>query len=585
MKSRSFLLAACAAAVLAACGGGGSVDSSAAAATTLKGTAAGGAPINGTLFVKDSKGVEKPFPINLDGSYNVDVSGMTGPFMLKAVGTVGGTSVTYYSAATAADLGGTVNVTPFTSLIISNIAGQIADNYYSSGQFGSTLSATALTQAQTNLQQKLAPMLTALGLDASTDLLKASFTANHSGLDAALDLVKVSIDPNTNVATLTNALTGTTIGQDDLASKSDNTPVVILDPAALATAKTDMQQMNDLLGKFATLFATSLPSVTQLANSGIFDTSPAFMMGGSSFTQFANSVTLNGSLLGIKFSNSAIVFDAGNPNAATVKVTATNKDGKTENIELRIGRADASSPWKVVGDGKIADINVSSSAVYRITNSGGSISTNGLQISVDPTDYNTNHPSAMITAATITGPGLPAGGVNYTAAMAVPYLMLAQGGNVIPECTAGGSTACVSIANTVDNGEYTIQLKAGTMPISGASYKMIVAKKPLATSELSASMFPAITSMTIDGVNLTSTSQLQSNKVIAVSWTMPSTLLANNLSLYSSSVSVDLDLLRTDTSKTLALGVMPNAAMYAGVWLSARDAYGRRFSLDRPIGQ
>ena len=226
----SKILSVLSAAVLVACGGGGSGGSedlsvnppaNPPAVTTLSGTAAGGAPLVGTVTVKDSLGNTKVSMIEADGTYSVDVSGMTGPFMLRATGMVGGSAVTYYSAATNADLNKTVNVTPFTSMIISNIAARLAETYYNDGSFTAGITTQALDSAINSLQQKLAPALQALGLSASIDLLRASFTANHTGLDAALDLIKVSIDPVTNMATLTNALNNTIIGTDDLNQKSD----------------------------------------------------------------------------------------------------------------------------------------------------------------------------------------------------------------------------------------------------------------------------------------------------------------------------------------------------------------------------
>lgn len=592
MKSKSFLLTVCAAAVLVACGGGGTSPTStqAGSGSALSGTAAGGAPVVGSVFVKDSLGAERSAIISANGNYNVDVSGMTGPFMLKAVGTVGGNSVSYFSAATSADLNSTINVTPFTSLIVSNIAAQLAENYYDNGQFGSTLSATALTEAKTNLQQKLAPTLTALGLDASIDLMKASFAADHTGLDAALDLVKVTIDPATNIATLTNALTNTTIGQDNLNSTADDTTPVTLsdaDKAALAAAKTDLQQVDDLLRKFESLFATSLPSITQLAGSGIFDTSSTFIMGGASFEQFASDVTTDDSLIGVKFSNSDIVFDASNSNAATVKILETYKDGGTERLQVRIARTNASEPWKVVGDGYIADIGLKPVAQFVIPPSGAPSIMNGLQLFIDPSLYNSNRLSSSewITAATVTGPGLPTSGISYAGSMAASYLMLASGGNVIPECTGWTTTNCVTIANMTDNGVYTVKLYAGTALLNGDGYRFTVAKKPDATSSLTASRFPLITSLTINGVNLTSTSQLQPNSTVSVSWTAPSTGWIDFISLYGNNLSVEYDLARTETSKLLALGSAPISSTYSGIWLTAVDAYDRSFVTHKQIGQ
>jgi hypothetical protein len=192
------LTSAIASTLLAGCGGGGgssSTPSAPVASTVLSGTAAGGAAVVGTVLVTDSKGASKGATIEANGHYSIDVSGMTGPFVLKAAGTVGNTSVTYFSAATTADLGGTVNVTPFTDLMVSNIAAQMAETYFADpaniAKIGTLITPTSLAAAQTAMHAKLLPVLQAMGISDSIDLLRSTFSADHSGMDAVLDLVKV----------------------------------------------------------------------------------------------------------------------------------------------------------------------------------------------------------------------------------------------------------------------------------------------------------------------------------------------------------------------------------------------------------
>lgn len=153
--------------VTAACGGSSSSPSGtspapAATSTTISGTAAGGAPLVGTVTVKDSKGQERSATVDLAavGSYSIDVNNptpLTPPFVLRADGTVGGTSVTYFSGIDSVTTNSSVNVnlTPFTTLIIGNIAGQIAENFYNNPNFGA-LTATALEQEQARLRDRLA---------------------------------------------------------------------------------------------------------------------------------------------------------------------------------------------------------------------------------------------------------------------------------------------------------------------------------------------------------------------------------------------------------------------------------------------
>ena len=170
--SRIHLTAIVCALTLTACGGGGGGgDSSPRPATTqtLSGTAAAGAPVIGRVTVKDSAGTVRNTVVAADGSYTLDVSGLAPPFALRLEGTAGGRSYVLHSAATAADVNGTINITPLTDLIVANVARQVAANYFNTGNFGA-LTPTELNAAENTLQQRLQAVLTEAGVVATIDL-------------------------------------------------------------------------------------------------------------------------------------------------------------------------------------------------------------------------------------------------------------------------------------------------------------------------------------------------------------------------------------------------------------------------------
>ncbi|RYZ35486.1 MAG: cytochrome c, partial [Sphingobacteriales bacterium] len=49
--------------------------------------------------------------------------GLTAPFVFRAEGRAGGSIYVLHSAATSADVGGTINITPLTDLVLANVAG------------------------------------------------------------------------------------------------------------------------------------------------------------------------------------------------------------------------------------------------------------------------------------------------------------------------------------------------------------------------------------------------------------------------------------------------------------------------------
>ena len=623
MSSRNFgkitLVSTIAGLFLVGCGGGSGGVSvpPPVASTILSGTVAGGAAVVGNVIVTDSKGAIKSVAIGTSGQYSIDVSGMTGPFVLKASGRVGNTTVTYFSAATTADLGGTVNVTPFTDLMVSNIAAQLAVNYFSDpanvAKIGTLITPASLAAAETAMQAKLQPVLTAMNLGTSVDLLHQAFTADHSGLDAVLDLVKVTTNTSTNMATLTNALTQVVIGTNNSAAATldaapvDSTKITGINP----TTATDLQTVVTKLNAFAALFTSGLPSLATMQNSGFFDTSNNFMMGGKAFIQFATELSTEQKAIGMKFSNVAIALDPSGTSGTLTATISSNDSGFGDVIQLKMIK-DATKGWLIEGDGRIADFTIAARAQFdqwsllasasRPAGSGTSMS-NGIWINIDPFAYNSNHTSAMAVTAVITGPGLPVGGINMVQNSQNTWFDVAAYGNnnLIPECgtpvntPTGPATAtgqCVNVAQALDNSIYTVVLKdSGGNSLNGAGYPLTLPKQPYSYSALGAAMFPTFTAITIGGQPIIPSTVI-ANSNVAISWTMPSGVTARNLSVWAnistgqSYFNVQQSLLSTATQTLVAMGapmMSSGTVTNAGVWLEGIDIYGRRFATTKSV--
>lgn len=604
------LITALAGITMTLAGCGGSEEATPTPSATLSGTAAGGAAIIGNVIVTDSLGAQKSTPIAADGRYTVDVSGMTGPFVLKAAGTVGNTGVTYYSAATQADLGGTVNVTPFTNMIVSNIAAQMAETYFSNpaniAKIGTLITPTALTNAQIALKEKLQPVLTSLGVNSSIDLLRSSFAADHTGLDAVMDLVKVETDTSTNIVTLRNAMTSLVLGTDDVSKTNDDKEPVAAS-GVTAEAATDLQLVLAKLDKFAQLFATSVPTVKAIEDSNTFDTSATFMMSGKTFAQFASEISTDQQMVGLKFSNVDISPDANNTPDVLILTAVVSSNAQSVLDKIRLKLVKVGGVWLVQGDGLKADISIhaqaQASSWSNATHSGVNPIQNGLSVYIDPFAYNSNIISGQFTgtkiaSALITGPGLGAG-VTFDQSTRDTWLKLAgqsYSNNLIPECTTAVTTQCVNIAETVDNGVYTVVLKnAAGVSVNGSGNRFKLPKKPYATSELTAAMFPVFTSITLDGENITPTllASLKSGKTVAASWSMPTavTLKAREANIWASGADgteyyrVEKDLLPGATSALFAIDNGSGTATSAGIWLEGSDSYGRRLAVSKHISQ
>ena len=150
------------------------------------------------------------------------------------------------------DINKTINITPFTDLIVANIAGQAAIKYFENPQF-EKLTTEELNLAKTALTQRLLPILKDLNITDGFDLLRSAFKADHTGFDAVMDAVHVSVDENTNKALIKDVINQTQI-EDDLASKTDNT--ILPDPVVpLAGTTSDLQAISAQLNAFSALFS------------------------------------------------------------------------------------------------------------------------------------------------------------------------------------------------------------------------------------------------------------------------------------------------------------------------------------------
>jgi mono/diheme cytochrome c family protein len=163
---------------------------------TVSGVAAAGSPLAGTAYLKDAAVPSKELTatIKSDGSYTFDVTGMQGPFILEATGTVGATNYTLHSFATGP---GTANINPLSNLIVASAAGGTdpAQIFASPSQSMLQGIAANLPAADSSLMTSLKPLVTQFG--AAIDPISGQFVANHTGLDAMLDAVTMTFSAGT----------------------------------------------------------------------------------------------------------------------------------------------------------------------------------------------------------------------------------------------------------------------------------------------------------------------------------------------------------------------------------------------------
>ncbi len=596
--------------LLSACGGGGGGGSGTAApSTVISGTAAAGSPIIGKVTIKDSLGAQKTVDIEADGKYHIDVAGMTAPFLFRAAGTVGGRDVALVSAATSADVGNTINITPFTDLIVANIAGMAAEQYFTTGTpSAATLTAAELSTATATLTARLKPVLDAMGVAASIDLLRTAFSADRSGLDAVMDVVKVSVDPLTAQATIKNLITAAEI-HDDLASKTDASALptpTTAEQAAIKAAVTDLGQIEAIFKLINSSFSTEIPSGAKLVSLlALFD--PDFLDFGQNLEQLMSTGgILNAENVGVTLSNPVIVKRSTDGTIMWVRFRYKNDNYGEDGSETMAFRKDASGNWRALGNRQLGETSIKSVNARNLW-AGQYTYQRNMEFWVS----NDTHSSVQYVG--ITGPGLP--GAWTLNGHAVNGLVLArsassgassfvvlnkagdsQGGSWVPLCGdaswLGANDFCVDGSQLGVDNEYTVTYYDASgnklADALGDDIKLIVPRAPVANADALANAsqwfaeFTAFAPATI--------SQIVKNSAITLSWSLPgdTKYVPNNIGFSAntaalSPISFSQDVKPTATASIVGIWSSDTPPLLAAAlstptaWIHVKGPYERRF--------
>jgi beta-lactam-binding protein with PASTA domain len=304
----------------------------------IGGTVASGTSLVGTVSVYDSSASAQPRStggaIGTGGQYSVTATGFTAPFLLQATGQVGGQgpTVSLYAVATA---GGTVNITPITTLIALNMA---AGNLQSlmTGSTGTlpSLTATDLGDQNTGMDTLLSSVLTAEGLSATYNFSTTAFTAGSAGYDKLLDTVTINSTTATAV-TVTNVTAPTAPITIDTAKGS---PSGVLDitsgPATLSAGTIGYVSVPNVVGDTQAAAGTAVTgagltvgTVTQAASATVssgevISETPAAASSVAKGAAVAllvstgpQTYTIGGTVIGLKSSGTVHVLN-GSDNAA-----------------------------------------------------------------------------------------------------------------------------------------------------------------------------------------------------------------------------------------------------------------------------
>ena len=433
MKNLLLLLisAICTSIFVVSCGGGSSSTSGVDTSATFSGTAAVGAPLDGaTIIIKDSLGeVVGTTTAGSDGAYKISfkTDGFTAPYVISASGNVGGGSETLFSVQPTVPSSGStqiVNVTPVTHAIASRVSstGNPNDLFDSIATQKANITNSNISNIEASFRTFLDTHLTSVGLSSNYNLVNSTY---NSSFDKLLDNVKFDVSPSGIITVSSSA------GQavNDLAASntkpSSGTTAVIAagsNPSSSDKANIPVSTGSSVVIGIDSLetIRASLDSCMQLPTASRSTSSVCLQFIKSDYKHdgktLAQEFGSSGSIDFTSSGNDGMVFKkpeilrqidmTKDAEIVQVRLTGLRKDGTTREV-VSIAKNNASGAgtgWKLVGNGRDFNTNVSATVTKRISQ--------GLTTSRYESDLSLYiEDNASISYVKVIGGGLPSSGL------------------------------------------------------------------------------------------------------------------------------------------------------------------------------
>jgi len=501
--------------------------------------------------VLGANGASASSPIESDGSYSVDVSLLTAPFILYAEGRVNGKGLTMYSAAIAA---GTVNITAYANWTSSQV------------------SATDLIAAETNVQQQIEPVLNALGIDSNVDLISTPFSADLTGIDMALEVL--TIDYSGTVATVTNNITGSSF-TDDFTDVADNVNTLpVSDFSNENITLTDQYAINKIWQLLVDLYATTRPTALQM------DTFAPYVQLLDGFVNYDEGPNV-GFSLNVVIDRELDVSETAYTKGYWVRFYYSDSEISDSFLTTMVYDG---SKWLFYGDRTWVKTGARAHASMNVF---GSYPTNfqtGYAFYInDNVNYAYNQ---GVRSAIVTGPSLPASGVIFE------HLFPETQFGIYLDQNNGNFYTIIdddALSAIQDNAEYTFtfcpesaaELYDGTATCNALqTYTDTVMKRPVLNADINASMFVSLTEPASHNV-----SDMNFGGLININWTVPVNTRSGGVFLGWRASGVQYqafaDPLPGETSATLdTIGLpAPGAGEWSSIFIRVTDEYDREFNM------
>jgi hypothetical protein len=330
------------------------------APAALSGTVATGGPVIGAAVqVKDRNGTVRNATTDGNGKYTADVTGLTGPFLLR----VGLNDSALFSVAEET---GVANITPLTDLIVKNFyrvgnttAGAAFDAFNSATPVPAPAAVHILSEAVVEVFEL---WLANAGIDAASfDPITTPFDANGTGVDRVLGMTSEAADGSSVTVhdAATNITQNTTFAVDPAAdaltvSTTTTSPTATSSGMASTLVPVSTQLLDALAGVSA-----ALARIREALNKGdiLPELPPDFLLGGEDRATFAACAAneFGGStILSLEVTRTVSYDDANKVMVvrAPFVISAGGVTNQIDLFELRFEKVD--EEWYWYGDRRLA---------------------------------------------------------------------------------------------------------------------------------------------------------------------------------------------------------------------------------------
>jgi hypothetical protein len=225
----------------------------------VTGTAAQGAALaEAALTLVDAAGLTRTATTAADGTFTIDTTGLTPPFMLKLVS--GDTTLFSVSAGASADM--VVNVTPLTDLILRtwyDVQGISVDDAFAAPTVSPAPEPLTVEVIARTVQRVVQLWLDQAGVSGDFNLISTPFDADGTGFDQVLD--QTTVDASTGTIEISD---GDTTQITELSAADGSISVDTL--TENATDGTSSSSSSTTVVPVGTAQETALAAITALAD-------------------------------------------------------------------------------------------------------------------------------------------------------------------------------------------------------------------------------------------------------------------------------------------------------------------------------